>query len=56
MMKLAPDIFWNMTLNEWRAALAGFAQSRGWRMTAHAQAMRRAELSRLMDLYPDTRP
>jgi hypothetical protein len=52
-MGLSPEVFWNMTLVEWRAALAGFAERRGLRTTANAGAMRRDELTRLMKLYPD---
>jgi hypothetical protein len=52
-MGLPPDVFWNMTLVEWRAALAGFAERRGLRVAANADAMRQAELARLMQLYPD---
>ena len=55
MMGLAPDAFWSMTLTEWRAALAGFAQSRGLRTISPEHAMRRAELLNLMQLYPDTK-
>jgi hypothetical protein len=56
MMGLAPDIFWNMTIIEWRAAQAGFAQMRGLRAAATVDAMRRSELLKLMQLYPDVIP
>jgi hypothetical protein len=55
MMGLSPDVFWNMTLSEWRAALAGYAQSRGLRMGRAEHALPRAEFLRLLQLYPDTR-
>lgn len=51
MMGLAPEIFWNMSLIEWRAALAGFAEARGF---VHATAsLGRRELDALMKLFPD---
>ncbi len=53
-MGLAPDVFWAMTLVEWRAAVKGFAQARGFRAASAAHAMRRSELLELMQLYPDT--
>jgi hypothetical protein len=56
MMRLAPETFWNMTLTEWRATLAGFAQARGLRTVSPQQAMHRDDFLRLMQLYPDTRP
>jgi len=55
-MGLSPDTFWNLTLVEWRAALAGYAERRGWRMKMPADGLSRSELSHLMQLYPDTRP
>jgi hypothetical protein len=56
MMGLAPNIFWNMTIIEWRAAQAGFAQMRGLRAVVSADSMRRSELLKLMQLYPDVIP
>ena len=47
----APD-FWALTLVEWRAALAGFAQARGVG-GAQSQSMRRSELADLMQRFPD---
>jgi len=55
-MGLSPDTLWNMTLREWRAALAGLAERRGVRAQSSAHAMARAELAQLMQLYPDTKP
>jgi uncharacterized phage protein (TIGR02216 family) len=49
-MGLAPDAFWNMTLTEWRAAVAGFAAGRG---QARAQPLERKALNQLMQRYPD---
>lgn len=55
-MGLAPEAFWNMTVVEWRAAVAGFAESRGLRGTPARNAMRCSEFAELMQLYPDTKP
>jgi hypothetical protein len=56
MMGLAPEAFWNMTVIEWRAALAGFAQARGLNVTSARNAIGSSELAELMQLYPDTKP
>jgi uncharacterized phage protein (TIGR02216 family) len=45
-MRLPPDVFWRMSLVEWRAALAGFAGRR-------TRPLARADLARLMEQYPD---
>jgi uncharacterized phage protein (TIGR02216 family) len=50
-MGLAPEIFWNMTLIEWRAALAGYAEAHG--LKPRAPALGRSELDRLMEQFPD---
>lgn len=51
-MGLAPEVFWNMTLTEWRAALAGFMERNGARA---GQPLERKTLDQLMQLYPDKR-
>ena len=53
-MGLTPETFWNLTLTEWRAMLAGFAERHrpGARVRA-ADAMRLSELHTLMRQYPD---
>lgn len=48
-MGLAPEVFWNMTLTEWRAALAGFMERGGPR----SQPLERKTFDELMQLYPD---
>ncbi|HXJ01304.1 MAG TPA: phage tail assembly chaperone [Micropepsaceae bacterium] len=54
MMGLAPETFWNMTLVEWRAAFAGFAQRHGLRVASTTEPMCHSQLLNLMQLYPDT--
>jgi uncharacterized phage protein (TIGR02216 family) len=49
-MRLSPDTFWAMSLPEWRAAVAGFAQRTGTRRTA---PLARSEFDQLMRRYPD---
>jgi uncharacterized phage protein (TIGR02216 family) len=44
-LKLAPDVFWRMTLPELRAAAGGLARS--------TRALGRAELEALIRQYPD---
>ena len=51
MMGLSPDVFWNLTLVEWHAALADFTER-------HAGApppagLARADLASLMKRFPD---
>ena len=46
-MALAPDVFWRMSVIEWRAAVAGrFPRAR-------TQPMNRAALVQLMKEFPD---
>ena len=52
-MGLAPEIFWNMSLVEWRAALAGFGEARGVRAHSPAGSLGRRELDALMQRFPD---
>jgi len=47
-MGLAPDVFWRMSLVEWRAALAGRFGTQ-----ARSAPMTRASLAQLMEQYPD---
>jgi hypothetical protein len=54
-MGLAPEIFWAMSLTEWRAAVAGYAERRGLRARTGAEALGHAELRRLMSSFPDSR-
>jgi hypothetical protein len=54
-MGLAPDVFWAMSLIEWRRAVAGFAERRGSRPPPGALALGRAELRKLMNRFPDSR-
>lgn len=51
MMNLRPEDFWSMTLVEWRAALAGFAERYGRK--ALAEAMCRSEFEALRNRFPD---
>ncbi|MFL6689736.1 MAG: phage tail assembly chaperone [Alphaproteobacteria bacterium] len=50
-MRLSPDVFWAMSLGEWRAAVNGFA-----RRSSCATPLARADLDRLMRMYPDHLP
>jgi uncharacterized phage protein (TIGR02216 family) len=45
-MRLAPDVFWALSLPEWRALLDG-------RAGAKARPMARTELEHLMRMHPD---
>jgi uncharacterized phage protein (TIGR02216 family) len=47
-MRLTPDVFWAMSLGEWRAAVNGFAHR-----SQRATPLARADLDQLMRLYPD---
>lgn len=47
-MRLTPDVFWSMSLAEWRAAVNGFA-----RRSSRAQPLARAEFEQLMKQFPD---
>jgi uncharacterized phage protein (TIGR02216 family) len=47
-MRLSPQTFWAMSLNEWRAAVNGFA-----RRSRRATHLARGDLDHLMKLYPD---
>ena len=49
-MGMTPETFWGMTLIEWRAALAGYAERNG---VLRTQPMSRAELDVLMRRFPD---
>ncbi len=55
-MGLAPEIFWNMSLVEWRAALTGFGEARGVRAHLPAGSLGRRELDALMQTFPDEAP
>lgn len=49
-MGLAPDVFWNMTITEWQAALGGFMERHG----THAGApLERKDFEALMRRFPD---
>jgi uncharacterized phage protein (TIGR02216 family) len=47
-MRLSPDVFWAMSLGEWRAAVNGFT-----RRSSRATPLARADLEQLMKMYPD---
>jgi hypothetical protein len=49
-MRIAPDVFWSMSLGEWRAAVNGFA-----RHTRRAPPLARGEFESLMRMFPDRR-
>jgi hypothetical protein len=49
-MGLAPDVFWAMSLPEWRAAVEGFATRRGTRRNT---SLSRGEFEALMQIFPD---
>jgi hypothetical protein len=49
-MGLAPDVFWAMSLPEWRAVIEGFAMRKGTRRGA---PLSRGELVALMTMHPD---
>jgi hypothetical protein len=49
-MGLAPDVFWTMSLPEWRAAVDGFAVRRGARRNT---SLSRGEFEALMRMFPD---
>lgn len=49
-MRLTPDVFWAMSLVEWRAAVNGYAR-RG-RIVA---PLARVEFEQLMRMFPDKR-
>jgi uncharacterized phage protein (TIGR02216 family) len=49
-MGLTPQIFWAMSLREWRAAIAGYQTARGIRAAA---PLARKDLEALMEQYPD---
>ncbi|MGH6872639.1 MAG: phage tail assembly chaperone [Rhizomicrobium sp.] len=51
-MGLSPRVFWEMSLPEWRAAVAGFLGRRG----VATAPLARAELEALAQRYPDERP
>lgn len=46
-MELAPDVFWRMSVREWRAAVAGRFPR------AQAPPMSRNALAQLMKEFPD---
>jgi uncharacterized phage protein (TIGR02216 family) len=50
-MRLPPEVFWAMSLGEWRAAVSGFAHR-----SSRATPLAHADLDRLMQLYPDEVP
>ncbi|MBV9571443.1 MAG: phage tail assembly chaperone [Alphaproteobacteria bacterium] len=50
-MRITPEVFWAMSLGEWRAAVNGFA-----RRSHRAAPLSRADLEHLMQLYPDEVP
>jgi hypothetical protein len=50
-MGLAPDVFWAMSLPEWRAAVDGFAMRRGTRRNT---SLSRSELQTMMTMHPDS--
>jgi uncharacterized phage protein (TIGR02216 family) len=45
-LRLSPDIFWRMSLVEWRAVMDG-------RFGGHAPSLARNDLQNLMRIYPD---
>jgi uncharacterized phage protein (TIGR02216 family) len=45
-MQLTPDVFWALSLPEWRALLDG-------RAGARAQPLARGEMEHLMRMHPD---
>lgn len=47
-MKLAPDVFWSMTLQEFQTALRGYQGGVG-----QPAAMTRTDLDALMQNFPD---
>jgi hypothetical protein len=51
-MGMRPKDFWNMTLVEWRAALAGFGQLHG-ASARTAETMNASQLAALMRRFPD---
>jgi uncharacterized phage protein (TIGR02216 family) len=50
-VRLTPDVFWAMSLSEWRAAVNGFA-----RRSHRAAPLTRSDFEHLMTLYPDEVP
>lgn len=48
-LRLSPRTFWNLTLPEWRACIAG-------RLPARTAPMKRDDLEHLMQRYPDGTP
>jgi len=46
MMRLSPEIFWAMSIAEWRAAVAG-------RMPRRSAPLARGEFERMMKDHPD---
>ncbi|HUJ46946.1 MAG TPA: phage tail assembly chaperone [Rhizomicrobium sp.] len=49
-MGIAPDVFWAMSLPEWRAAVDGFAMKKGARRNV---PLSRGELQTMMTMFPD---
>ena len=47
-MGLSPDAFWRMSLDEWRAAVAGRFGAR-----ASVPPITRAAMTKLMEQFPD---
>jgi len=47
-MRLTPDVFWAMSLGEWRAAVNGFA-----RRSSRVAPLARAEFEQLVQMFPD---
>jgi uncharacterized phage protein (TIGR02216 family) len=47
---MRPCDFWEMTITEWNAAVAGFHAAHGI-----AQPLARADLEQMMRLYPDNK-
>ena len=49
-MGLSPEVFWNMSLNEFYSALEGF---KNFHSGSADEPMSRDELEELMERYPD---
>ena len=50
-MGMTPNVFWSLTIPEWRAALNGFSQRQGQKRKA--SPLTHTDLTALMNRFPD---
>jgi hypothetical protein len=52
-MQFSPDVFWSMSLPEWRAATIGYRHKVTGERNGDGDMMDRAALTALMEAHPD---